>query len=224
MAIALPAARVAVARVSMGYWQAVLWRLRRDPTTLAAGTLLLLIVLSAVLAPAIAPHDPNAGSLLKRLAPIGTPGYPLGTDEQGRDMLTRLLYGGRMTLTAGIAPVLVAFVAMMTLFPAAVIAFLLFHKRGEFRRAGIWILLAGVVAGWLPVVAWNAQHDWVSFRHVFRQVGANGGATSSLNWLGPVQFLGCQVGVMFGLWLVAYLAAAWRFRPARSRSTSAARP
>lgn len=100
----------AAPRASLGYWRAVAWRLGRDPTTLGAGALLLAIILSAVFAPMLAPYDPNAGSLLKRLAPIGSPGHLLGTDEQGRDMLTRLLYGGRMTLLAGITPVAVAFV------------------------------------------------------------------------------------------------------------------
>ena len=100
----------AAPRVALGYWRAVAWRLGRDPTTLGAGALLLAIILSAVFASVLAPYDPNAGSLLKRLAPIGSPGHLLGTDEQGRDMLTRLLYGGRMTLLAGITPVAVAFV------------------------------------------------------------------------------------------------------------------
>ena len=100
----------AAPRASLGYWRAVAWRLGRDPTTLGAGALLLAIVLSAVFASVLAPYDPNAGSLLKRLAPIGSAGHLLGTDEQGRDMLTRLLYGGRMTLIAGITPVAVAFV------------------------------------------------------------------------------------------------------------------
>src|SRR5688500_4365102 len=94
----------------MGYWRTVAWRLRRDPTTIVAGILLLAIVLSAVLASVLAPHDPTAGSIRLRLASIGAPDHPLGTDEQGRDMLSRLLHGGRMTLLAGLTPVLVAFV------------------------------------------------------------------------------------------------------------------
>jgi peptide/nickel transport system permease protein len=48
-------------------------------------------VLAAILAPYIAPHDPYRGSMLRRLRPIGTDGYPLGTDELGRDMLSRLI-------------------------------------------------------------------------------------------------------------------------------------
>jgi len=93
----------------MSYWRTVAWRLRRDPTTIGAGALLVLIALAAILAPVIAPHDLGAGSIRLRLAPIGTSSHPLGTDEQGRDMLTRLLWGGRMTLLAGLTPVLVGF-------------------------------------------------------------------------------------------------------------------
>jgi peptide/nickel transport system permease protein len=92
----------------MSYWQLVWWRLQRDKVTLAAAAVILSIALSAVLAPYLAPYDPFQGSIRKRLATIGTPGHILGTDEQGRDMLTRLLYGGRMSLIAGVTPVLVA--------------------------------------------------------------------------------------------------------------------
>ena len=87
----------------MSYWQLVWWRLQRDKVTLAAAAVILSIVLSAILAPYLAPYDPFQGSIRKRLATIGTPGHILGTDEQGRDMLTRLLYGGQMSLIAGVA-------------------------------------------------------------------------------------------------------------------------
>jgi peptide/nickel transport system permease protein len=99
-----------VAAVPMSYWRTVAWRLARDQATLVAGGVLAVIVLSAVLAPWLAPYDPAAGSIRLRLAPVGAPGHVLGTDEQGRDMLSRLLWGGRMTLVAGLTPVLVAFV------------------------------------------------------------------------------------------------------------------
>jgi peptide/nickel transport system permease protein len=99
-----------VAVAPRSYWRTVGWRLAHDPTTLAAGAVLALIVLSAVLAPWLAPYDPNAGSIRLRLAPVGTPAHVLGTDEQGRDMLSRLLWGGRMTLVAALTPVVVGFV------------------------------------------------------------------------------------------------------------------
>ena len=105
---ALPHDAEPIARAPMSYWRAVGWRLARDPATLVAGALLVCIVLAALLAPWLAPYDPSAGSIRLRLAPVGAPGHVLGTDEQGRDMLSRLLWGGRMTLVAGLTPVLVA--------------------------------------------------------------------------------------------------------------------
>ena len=105
---ALPHDAEPIARAPMSYWRAVGWRLARDPATLVAGAVLVCIVLAALLAPWLAPYDPSAGSIRLRLAPVGAPGHVLGTDEQGRDMLSRLLWGGRMTLVAGLTPVLVA--------------------------------------------------------------------------------------------------------------------
>jgi peptide/nickel transport system permease protein len=87
------------------YWADVARRLLRDKVSIACMVLLALIVLGALLAPWIAPGDPSIGSVLKRLKPVGTPGHILGTDELGRDMLTRLLYGGRTSLLMGMAPV-----------------------------------------------------------------------------------------------------------------------
>jgi peptide/nickel transport system permease protein len=108
--IVLPTEAGVVVGPQMSYWRTVAWRLSQDGATLVAGSLLLLVVLSAVLAPWISPHDPNAGSIRLRLAPVGAPSHVLGTDEQGRDMLSRLLWGGRMTLLAGLTPIVVAFV------------------------------------------------------------------------------------------------------------------
>ncbi len=93
-----------------GYWAAVRRRLRRDPVTIVVTVILLAIVLIAIFAPLVTPYDPYAGSILLRLKPIGTPGHWLGTDETGRDLWTRLAYGGRLSLLAGVAPVLVSLV------------------------------------------------------------------------------------------------------------------
>ncbi|MCB1546511.1 MAG: ABC transporter permease [Hyphomicrobiaceae bacterium] len=90
---------------SRTYWQTVRVRLSRDPVTIVCASILLLIILVAIFAPFLAPKDPEAGSVFKRLAKIGSPGYPLGADELGRDMLSRLIYGGRVSLFMGIAPV-----------------------------------------------------------------------------------------------------------------------
>src|SRR5271163_122731 len=93
-----------------GYWHAVARRLGRDPITLAVTAILLAIILMAIFAPLVAPLDPYAGGVLSRLKPIGTPGHWLGTDETGRDLWTRLVYGGRLSLIAGVAPVAISLV------------------------------------------------------------------------------------------------------------------
>ena len=101
----------------------------------------------------------------------------------------------------------------MTLFPIAVLSFFLVFKRAEFRRPGVWILLSGAILGWAPIVAWNSRYDWVSFRHVVGQVGGEQAIRAEIHWFGPLMFLGVQFGILFGGWLIAFLAAGWRFSP-----------
>jgi peptide/nickel transport system permease protein len=95
---------------SRSYWMLVLRQLRRDPVALIGGLVLVLIIAAAIFAPWLAPADPFKASMLNRLLPVGSPGHWLGTDELGRDMLTRLMYGGRLSLLMGVVPVLAAFV------------------------------------------------------------------------------------------------------------------
>ena len=99
---AAPATRI------RGYWQSVLYRLRHDKATLAFAAVVLLIVLAVVFAPLIAPFDPYKESIVGRLKPFGWRGHLLGTDELGRDMLSRLIYGGRVSLLMGVVPVAIA--------------------------------------------------------------------------------------------------------------------
>lgn len=80
--------------------------LQRDPVGAVAGAILVLIVIACATAPLWASGDPLVGNIAERLKPVGSSGHLLGTDEQGRDMLTRLAYGGRNSLLAGILPVL----------------------------------------------------------------------------------------------------------------------
>ncbi len=101
--------KIAAIEKSPGYWAGVLKRFRRDPVAMAALAVILALVLMAVFAPYVAPADPYRGSMIRRLRPIGTEGFPLGTDELGRDMLTRLIYGARLSLMMGVTPVFIAF-------------------------------------------------------------------------------------------------------------------
>jgi peptide/nickel transport system permease protein len=93
---------------SRGYWKSVGRRLRRDPVTLICGATLILIVAASIAAPWLGLADPYKTSMIRRLLPIGSPNYLLGTDELGRDMLSRLIYGGRLSLFMGVTPVVCA--------------------------------------------------------------------------------------------------------------------
>ena len=99
---------LAAAPPAPGYCRGVGRKLQRDPVTIAVGIVLLGIIGLAVFAPLVSSGHPYQGSILTRLAPIGTPGHWLGTDENGRDMWTRLCYGGRLSLLAAVVPVLAA--------------------------------------------------------------------------------------------------------------------
>ncbi len=107
---ALPSSPVKTqSQPSRSYWRLVSRQILRDPVTVISAVLLLLIIGAAVFAPWLAPADPYKASMLRRLLPIGSPGFPLGTDELGRDMVSRLMYGGRLSLLMGVVPVLIAF-------------------------------------------------------------------------------------------------------------------
>src|SRR6185436_17851258 len=90
------------------YWDEVAARLGRDRAAVLSLSLLILIAGAALFAPLLALSDPLQGDVAARLQPIGALDHLLGTDEQGRDVLVRLLYGGRLSLLTGIVPVLVA--------------------------------------------------------------------------------------------------------------------
>lgn len=102
-------ASLAAIEKSPGYWTGVIRRFRRDPVAMVALAIVIALVLMALLAPYIAPVDPYRSSMIRRLRPVGTPGFPLGTDELGRDMLSRLIYGARLSLLMGVTPVFIAF-------------------------------------------------------------------------------------------------------------------
>ncbi len=72
------------------------------------GTIVLLIVPMAIFAPSLAPFDPYKESVVLRLKPWGYRGHTLGTDELGRDLLSRLIYGARSSPLMGLVPVAIA--------------------------------------------------------------------------------------------------------------------
>jgi ABC-type dipeptide/oligopeptide/nickel transport system permease subunit len=95
-------------------------RLARNPLALVGGLILLVVVGSAVLAPWIAPHDPAKQTLLRRFTPPvwakgGHAAYPLGTDQVGRDILSRIIHGARLSLLVGVTAVVVSVLVGVTI-------------------------------------------------------------------------------------------------------------
>ena len=116
--------------------RATLRRLVRLRWGVAAGGVLLVIVASAVLAPSVSPHDPLAVNIRHRLAPPawmegGDVRHLLGTDQVGRDLLSRMIYGGRVSLVVGVSAVLIS----------ATIGVLLGLGGGYFRGRTDWAIM-----------------------------------------------------------------------------------
>ncbi|HOQ98615.1 MAG TPA: ABC transporter permease, partial [Anaerolineae bacterium] len=82
--------------------------LGENPLVIVAIVFLLIVVVAAVSAPWVAPRDPAKMVPVDRLRPPGTREYLLGTDSFGRDLLSRVIWGGRISLLAGVVPALAA--------------------------------------------------------------------------------------------------------------------
>jgi peptide/nickel transport system permease protein len=101
----------------------ILWSFSRSPATVVAAVVTLTIVSAAILAPLIAPHDPYDLASLSLLDANDPPTwlkggewtYPLGTDNQGRDVLSTILYGTRLSLLVGCSAVILALILGVTL-------------------------------------------------------------------------------------------------------------
>ncbi len=155
---------------------------RRHVFGLLGAGILVTMVIFAVFAPWLAPHDPFALDLLARLKPPfwsegGSLTYPLGTDNVGRDILSRVIYGARVSLSVGFAAVLVG----------AIIGSLIGILAGYF---GSWLdailswlinvqlsfpftllaifLLATLGGGFWPVVLVLALATWVNYARIVR--------------------------------------------------------
>ena len=128
-----------VARMSTGFFTDAWRRLRRNRAALSGLVLVGFLTVLAVLAPIVAPSDPIAQDLDARLLPPSRQHW-LGTDDLGRDLLSRIVYGGRVSLTVGIVSVSIALVAGTVLG-----------------------LLAGFYAGWLDSVTMRTMDIMLAF-------------------------------------------------------------
>ncbi len=174
----------------------LVWSFRQAPLAMVAALMTTVIVLAAVLAPLIAPHDPfNPATLnlMDGFTPPMTPNamsgqvYLLGTDNQGRDILSTILYGARISLFVGFSAVLFAmvlgiFVGLVSAwrggwidstlmrvadiqlsFPSILIALLIFGV----ARSLIPVAYREQMAIWVLIVAIGLS-DWVQFARVVR--------------------------------------------------------
>lgn len=81
-------------------------------------------------------------------------------------------------------------------------------------RPGFWVMVATAGLSALPVLYWNSEHDWVTFRHVAVQAGVvESKKNTGFRWYGPLEFAAGQAGVLLGFWFICLIAALIRYRP-----------
>ncbi len=112
--------RLALGRPTVAGRRSAVRRLLGHRAAVVGGLIVLVVVLVALLADVVAPKDPYAMNMAQRLRPPAwderaVPGYLLGTDNFGRDLLTRIIYGARVSLLVGVVSVGLALVIGVTL-------------------------------------------------------------------------------------------------------------
>lgn len=172
-------------------WQSAWRRLRRDPVFLAGAIIIVAFVTLAIIAPWIAPHDPSARLLITQRTtanpiPGPQPGFPLGADDAGRDMFSRLLVGARQTLIVGVLAttggltggmilgtlagglggwvdtVVMRIVDVMLSIPSLLMAFSL---AALFARPSQWTVIIAIAVIQIPIFARLLRGSMMSQRH-----------------------------------------------------------
>lgn len=174
----------------------IAWSFRHSPVAIVAAIVALIMIVAAIFAPLIAPYDPFDPSSLNLMDGFTPPGEPnaftgnrflLGTDDQGRDIFSTLLYGARISLFVGFAAVIFAMVLGIVLgllagwrggwvdsllmriadvqlsFPSILIALLIFGIARGFIPPG----MREQVAIWVLIVSIGLS-DWVQYARVVR--------------------------------------------------------
>jgi peptide/nickel transport system permease protein len=163
-----------------------LYSLVRSPVGLTGMILVIMMVIMALAAPLLAPHDPAKINIKARLAPPawspgGDPAFLLGTDQLGRDLLSRIIYGSRISLLIGLGGVVVAmvvgvFLGLLSGFFGGLLDTIISRMLDTFMAIP-FIILALAVMGVLGVKGGNnilrliivlALANWVIFARVVR--------------------------------------------------------
>lgn len=173
-------------RVRLRLWRssfiAFMSDLSRRPLALLGGIVIVTYLLAAIFAPQITVHDPTRGSLRDRFIPPvwyedGSWDYPLGTDDQGRDILTRIVFGARVSLAVGFLSVGISVVAGTSL--GAIAGFYRGRLDGVLSRFAdlllafpFLIFAIGVMAflgpGFLNLILALTFKGWVEFFRLVR--------------------------------------------------------
>jgi peptide/nickel transport system permease protein len=162
------------------------WSFRRSPVTIVAAFLTLVCVCAAVFAPWLAlynPFDPASLDLNKALSPPawleeGTRAYPLGTDDQGRDILSTIMYGARISIGVGLAAVAFAMALGVTLGLLAgyvggrLDAFIM--RIADVQLSFPAILIALLVDGVARVILPTDQHGEIAIPVLIVSIGISG--------------------------------------------------
>lgn len=122
-------------------------RVTRDPLAAGSAAVLLLVTVAALLAPALAPYDPDVVDNSVRLAGPSRD-HLMGTDQLGRDILSRLIWGGRVSLITAVVPATVALVA-----------------------GSVLGILAGYVGGWVDTTVMRVVDTLMSFPYILLAMG-----------------------------------------------------
>lgn len=156
-----------------------LTRLLANPMTYFGGAILLVFVLAAIFAPQVAPHDPYKQDFSAGNLPPLSPNHLLGTDDLGRDTLSRLIYGGRSSLTAGLIVVALSASIGVTLglisgFYGGVIDSIVMRLVDILYAFPFLILAIAVVAilgpGLFNVMIVLGSISWIEYARVVRSV------------------------------------------------------
>lgn len=109
----------------------------------------------------------------------------------------------------------------MALWVPCAVLFLVFspEHRPLLRRPGFWIMCLVAAVCCLPILYWNVQNDWVTFRHVGGQAGVTTGS-DGYRWFGPLKYFAEQAALLLGFWFVVWACAAVVSRPSREADPS----
>ena len=131
----------------MNWW---IKRLINSPTGLLGFSIVMLVILAAIFAPYLSPHDPEKADRPNRLQPPLSENHPFGTDQAGRDLLSRTIYGARISLLVGFSAVIAASVV-----------------------GTILGLLAGYFGGWIDTMISRLVDVWLSFPFILLALTVN---------------------------------------------------